>query len=804
VIHGIDETSDHQLFIVMGYYEGETLSQKLARGTLSVRDSLHLAIQVARGLSAAHARNIVHRDIKPSNIIVSKDNVAKVVDFGLARVVATASATLSSSTTGTLPYMAPEQILGEAVDQRCDVWPLGIMLTQMLTGSHPFLRPNTTAMTFAILNQPPAGLEALPPAIQPVVYRALSKQSEHRYANAGEMLRDLEAVRAEITSTPLPREEPTVTRAVTADQLKELVENASTPRWTTAHPGPKQRRTLTIAGALLAAAVIAALLLPPVRARLSRLISSGNLKHIAVLPFDNIGNDPANEVVAAGLMDSLTSKLSDLDATQQSLWVVPASVVRGSGVSEPGAAFRDLGATLVVKGSIQRAQKDVRVTVNLIDAQNLRQVGSVALEDATGDLAALENEAVARLARLMNLSVTADMLRDAGGSVAPAAYESYLKALGYMQRYDKPGNLDLAVAALESAAQTDPRFALAYAELGETFRLKNQVDPNPKWIEEASRNLERAAQLDDRLPATYISLGQLHSSLTQYDLALEEFQKALQINPRDPDALSGIAGLYEHMGRLADAEATYKRAISLRPDYWDGYNSLGNFYDRQGRYQDAIAQYRRVIQLTPDNATTYSNLASEYASVGDAASNAAAEAAFMKSIQLAPTYAAYANLGNLYMGEQRYGDAAKATRKALDLNDKDYRVWVNLLLDERSLKDETQSKLAREKALSLLTPYIVGHQQDAIAQSWLGMFLAEDGDREKAVARFDTALALFPKDPLVLCNAAEAYQDLGDRTLALKYAHETLKYGFGMGDLQSRPGLQSLLTDASFRSGGSK
>src|SRR4029077_9319254 len=155
VIHGLEETEDHQLFIVMGYYEGETLTQKINRGVVSVRESLNYAIQIAKGLSAAHSRNIVHRDMKPSNIIITTDNTAKIVDFGLARAVTSASATQSVSNTGTLPYMAPEQILGEAIDQRVDVWALGVIIVQMRRGSHPSLRPNAPAMTFAILNQPP-------------------------------------------------------------------------------------------------------------------------------------------------------------------------------------------------------------------------------------------------------------------------------------------------------------------------------------------------------------------------------------------------------------------------------------------------------------------------------------------------------------------------------------------------------------------------------------------------------------------------------------------------------------------------
>src|SRR2546425_1004755 len=200
VIHGIDKTADGQLFIVMAYYEGLTLSQKLSGGPLALRQAMDWACQISAGLAAAHARKIVHRDIKPSNIIITKENSARIVDFGLARVVATPSATMTGGTTGTLPYMAPEQILGEAVDQRCDVWALSILLVQMVTGSHPFARESSTAMTFAILNQPPAAIDSLPALLQPIALHGLAKDVAHRYTDAKEMLADLEAARAQLTS----------------------------------------------------------------------------------------------------------------------------------------------------------------------------------------------------------------------------------------------------------------------------------------------------------------------------------------------------------------------------------------------------------------------------------------------------------------------------------------------------------------------------------------------------------------------------------------------------------------------------
>ncbi len=766
------------MFIVMAYYEGQTLSQKLSGGPLSLRQAMDWACQIASGLAAAHARNIVHRDIKPGNIIITKDNSARIVDFGLARVVATPSATMTGGTTGTLPYMSPEQILGEPVDQRCDVWALSILLVQMVTGSHPFGRDNTTAMTFAILNQPPAAIEALPAPLQPIALHGLAKDVVHRYPDAKEMLVDLESARAQITSSGIALDDPTLTQTAPSAALKDVISHASTPRWqasssslSAADKRKDRRAAYVFAGLAVMALAAGSLLFSPVRQRAAAMLSgSGGEKHVAVLPFDNIGNDPANEAVAEGLMDSLTSKLSNLDAQQQSLWVVPSSVVRSRKVTDPSSAGKDLGANLVVKGSIRRDAKNVQLTVNLIDAKDLRQVGSAVLDDATGDLAGLQDEAVARLAGLMNIKVTADMLRATGGRGSPAAYELYLKALGLMQRYDKPGNLDQAVTALNDAVETDRKFALGYSSLGEAYRLKNQVDPNPRWIEQASAMLERAVQLDDRSPAPYVSLGRLHSSLAKHDLALQEFQKALAINPRDSEAIKGMAGAYVRMGRIQDAEDSYKRAIALKPGYWDGYNSLGFFYYNQKRYADAIKQFERVIQLTPDNAAAHSSLGGQFQNVGDYQK---AEEEFKKSIALAPSYEAYANLGSLYEMQKRYAESAEMTKKALQINDNDFRLWANLALAYQWLNEKDRAAAAIDKELALLEPAAKNQPGDASLQSALAVLYASQKQQGKALFALQNALALAPTDTQILSDAAEMYERLGDRDKALQYAGMT-------------------------------
>lgn len=375
----------------------------------------------------------------------------------------------------------------------------------------------------------------------------------------------------------------------------------------------------------------------PLRERAIAFVSGApSEKHIAVLPFDNIGSNPENAALTDGLMDSLAGRLSNLDVGNQSLWVVPNSEVRRRNINDPVSALKELGANLVVKGSVQRDGKDIRLTVNLIDTKNLRQVGSAILEDPAGDLSSLEDEAVSRLAKLMKISVTADMLRNTGGSLNAAAYVDYLTALGYAQRFDKAGNLDLAITSLQKAIQTDPGFALGYAQLAETYRLKYVLEQNAHWLDEALAYCQKAVQLDNRMPAVYVTLARIHDALGKHDLALQEFQHALQLDPKNGAAMGGLARTYESSGRIADAEKTFQEASAVRPDDWLGFNDIGAFYDRQGKYPQAIDAYQHALQITPDNAEVYSNLASAYIDQGGEKNLPSAEDALKKSIALSP------------------------------------------------------------------------------------------------------------------------------------------------------------------------
>lgn len=809
VIHGIEETEDGVTFIVMAFYEGATLAQRIQQGRLPVHYAIGLASQVATGLAEAHSRGIVHRDIKPSNVILTASGLAKIVDFGLARIVSEHSASKTSTgITGTFRYMSPEQSMGERVDHRSDIWSLGVVFAEMLNRHSPFPAETIPAMLLAILNEPPVGIEAVHPALQPVLYRALAKEPDRRYGSCEEFLGDLDKAAQQIppdtepgsvdgvrTSPPLYKGSPM------SAHTRRAMADASRSTW---QPGKRPafdlRNVLLYTLAVFSLTVVLVASIAPLRRRAMSLFSTAPPeRHIAVLPFDIIGSNPETTALADGLMDSLAGRLSNLNVGNQSLWVVPNSEVRHLNVTDPSDALKQLGANLVVKGSVQRDGNDIHLTVDLIDTRQMRQIGSADVEDPAGDLSSLENEAVARLARLMDISITSDMLRTTGGSLNPAAYENYLTAIGYMERSDKPDNLNLAVTTLKKSIQTDPGFALGYAQLGEAYRRKYQLDQNLQWLAEAQATCQKAVELDGQIPSVYVTLAHIHDALGKHDLALQEFQHALTLNPKDASALIGLARSYETSGRVDDAEKIFQKAAVMRPNNWDGYNELGAFYDRQGKYPQAVTAYKQALSITPDNSELYYNLGAVYIDQGDKDSLALGEQALKKSIALEPNYVAYANLGMLYLEEKRFAESAAASEQALQLNSNNYMVWNNLALAEAGAGQPQKARDAREKTESLTEQLVVIKPQDSLAQSTLAILYATDKQKDKALLKIQTSLALAPDDPNVLSNVGEAYEMMGNRKQAIKYIELCIKHGFSFSAIQGDPDLQVLLADPRFK-----
>jgi eukaryotic-like serine/threonine-protein kinase len=793
VIHTIEEIDDGTSCIVMAYYDGQTLGNRIRQNRLSVSEALGIAIQMASGLADAHAHKVVHRDIKPSNVMLTSSGGVRIVDFGLASVTNSSTAS-KTGMTGTVAYMSPEQAMGGTVDQRTDIWALGCVLVEMLTGHSPFERETVPAMIIAILNEPPRWLDELPPGLQQVLYRALAKNPAERYQNCGEILSDLEGLRKDLVNSP-----DQIKQTRPSAEIRKARESASVSLWGVQRA--RRRRwvvPVAVAGAIVVILAAVVMFVPHIRAHLAGGDNAAVTKHIVVLPFDNIGNNPENAVLVQGLMDSLAGRLSNLGTDSNSLWVIPTSEVRRLNVSDPSTALSKLGATLAIQGSVERNQNDVRLNLNLIDTRNLRQIGSADVDDRTGDLSMLQDEAVAKLADLMKIHM-AGGVGHGGGSANPAAYEDYLKGLGYMERSDKAGNLDQAIAALQQSIQTDPRFALGYAQLGGAYLTKHAYSQDPRWLVEAEANAQKAAELDSNIPEVYVTLGQIHETTGKHDLAMQEFQHALSLDPRDADAESGLAGAYENAGRIQEAEAAFQKAAALRPDSWKGYSNLGAFYDRQNMYPKAVEADQHAIALTPDNAQVYANLGGACADSADPKLLPIGEQALRKSIQLSPSYAAYANLGDLLLLEHRPAEAEAAIEQALKLNDTDYNVWNFLLMADEWQKKDAEAATARHHTETLAEQAVKLQPSDPQAQSVLAYLYAQDKQNQNAIARIQTALALSPDDPSVLSNVAEAYENMGDHSRALEYIEKALQKGYPLDQVRAEPTLQGVLSDPELR-----
>ena len=772
-LYDILEEKD-ELFLVMEHVEGETLRQRLAR-PLSVDDFLPLALQCAEGLASAHDKGIVHRDIKPENIMLTPAGQVKILDFGVARALPIFNAETISRVTedpsgtlsGTPAYMAPEELLQREADGRADLFSLGIVFYEALTGRHPFRRGNFMATADSILHDAPVPPRQLSPAIpeelERIVLTLLAKEPTRRFVNATELQRALAALAG---VTPLPMAAPRLTR----------------------------RSALLLAGLLVMALLLGLAASRTVRQAVERWMRGPvpEEKHLAVLPFVNVGGDPARQAFCDGLTYNLTSRLTQLEQFHGSLMVVPASDVLRDDVRSVEEAHSRFGVSLVLTGSVQRAGQQVVLDVNLVDARSRRQLRSLTLEAGAGDAAALQSGMVLQVARLLELELqpTAERVLAAGRTGVAGAYDHYLQGRGYLSRYEKPENIDLALEEFRRALDLDPMFALAEAGRGEASWLKYELTKEASWVVAARQSCERALTLEDTLPEPHACLGTLYTGTGEYEKAVEEFQHALDRDPHSAQAYRGLAAAQERLGRTAEAERTYRRAIEVRPNDWAGYSWLGVFYYRQGRYPQAAEMFEKVVALTPDNARGYHNLGGIYHLMGRADE---AIAAFRKSLSIQPTPSAYSNIGTVEFFRHRYAESARAFEKAVELRPNNYLYWGNLG-DAYYFAPGEQGKAeaAYRRALVLAEEELRVNPRDATALACLAHYRAKTGQADAALEAARRALALAPDDMTVVFTAAIVHQLVGRPDRALELLRRARAQGYSASEIENHPELQAL------------
>jgi serine/threonine-protein kinase len=778
-IYEADATDDGQRYIAMAYYAGETLKAKITRGPLPVEEAVDYALQIADGLSCAHGAGITHRDIKPANVLITKAGVAKIVDFGLARGPES-SLTKTGATMGTVAYMSPEQARGETIDARTDLWALGVVLYEMLTGERPFRAGNEHATLYAIQHEQPAPLSDfrsdVPYALQEAVMSCLEKDPEARPPRADTLQVNLSRAR----------------RAASEKRIHAGRAGRNTP------PLSSRARPWTV-GVLIALlfGLSAWWLTASHPESLSGSEAIPAEKHLVVLPFTNVGGDAANQAFSDGLMETLTNKLTQLERLQGALLVVPATEIRADGIASARAARETYGVNLAVTGSVQRTGDSVYVTLNLVDTRTLLQLRSDEVTEPTSDMATLQYSAVSKLMQMLNVELqpeAREFLAE-GETTMPDAYDFYLQGRGYLQRYENPENIDTAIGMFERALAEDSLYALAYAGLGEAYWHKYTTTSDAQWVARAVEYCQRAVAINDQLAPVHVTLGIIHRGTGEYEQAVEKLRQAVALDAHNANAYRELGHAYEMLGLANKAESAYQRAIQLRPSYWGGYSYLGVFYYNQGRYEEAAAQFRQITQLSPDNVRGYSNLGGAYLHLERWTD---AREAFERSLEVEPNFDAYSNLGTLYhFYEADFTDAAQMYEKALELDDRDYQIWGNLASARYWAGDHEKARHAYQRAIRMAQAKRDVNPRDSEVLCDLAMYHAMLGEQTRARAPLERAKALVT-DVDVMFSIGIVYEQLGEREQALEWISKALENGYSPGLALRSPTLQELREDERF------
>jgi eukaryotic-like serine/threonine-protein kinase len=584
---------DGRAFIAMEFIDGETLRNHVHGQPLAVAELLELGIQITEALEVAHAEGIIHRDIKPANIFVTKRGRAKVLDFGLAKLVpkgvagadsggeSEGSTSVAGIISGTPSYMSPEQVRGDDLDSRTDIFSLGLVLYEMATGRQAFGGGTGGAIIEAVLTRPPVPLRSInpdiPPSLEALIDKALHKDREQRYQHAADMLAELQRLKRNIDSGSLDRE---VESGSLIASTAGLGSSASQPI----------SQTLTQQSGAFRSP------------RVSKTIGS-----LAVLPFENLSRDPENDYLSDGITGSLINNL----ATVPKLRVMAQSTVfryKGRKI-DPQAVGRELNVRALLTGRVMQSGGSLRIGTELVDVATGSQLWGAQFDRKPGDIFVIQDEISSEISGKLRLRLTrAEKKRLVRRHTEDAeAYRLYLQGRHHWNRWTEEGFYK-AIGYFRQAVEKDPSYALAYAGVADSFVLLGwnsylaPKDAFPKGKQAAMTALEIVPDLGEAHTALAAVLW-LHD--WRWPEAQLEFKRSLELCPSYPTANHWYAEYVMTVGRPVDAIAKMKSSQDLDPLSLIISVAIGWAYYMARRYDEAMQQLLRTVELDPNYPVTY-------------------------------------------------------------------------------------------------------------------------------------------------------------------------------------------------------
>jgi len=664
---------DGQTFMAMAHIAGQDLSEKIRSGVMEIPDVLDIVVQVARGLAKAHSEGIVHRDIKPGNIRITPEGQAKVVDFGLAKLATHTRLTKTGTTVGTVAYMSPEQATSGEADHRADIWSLGGVLYEMLSGRLPFRGEVEAALMYSILNEEPEPVTSLRKdvsiALEDIVEKALTKDPAKRYQTMDELLSDLETQRDHITL-------------------------GITERRFTAFRKLRRRKRQT--GTVIAAVVIALAIF-----FIQKFYSSGiGIDSVAVLPFSNLSGDPEQEYFSDGMTESLINEVGQIGALRV---ISRTSVMRFKKTEKPLPEIAgELNVDAIVEASVRRTGGRIIITAQLIRAEPEELLWSENYNRDGRDVTILLSEVARAIADRIETAVTPqeqERLTQVR-TVDPEAHDEFLRGRYYLYVWTEEAFRN-ALAHFRSAIDVDPTYALAYAGLAECyvelalFGFMSREEAGPK----AKAAAQKALELDPSLGIAQAFLGYTKfTSECDWHGPEEDFRRAVELSPSNPDVRMWYDMYLTATGRHEEAIVHSKRAVELDPLTPSTTLHLAWVYEYAGRYDDVIEVSKAGIEMNPSDPYGQLQLAGGYEKKGMrhetiTAIDSALALSANPDDQSMLTFAAY---GFALVG--RKDEAAEMLNKVLSLSEGQYVAPGNIALVYKGLGETDKMFEWLEKA----------------------------------------------------------------------------------------------------------